>query len=116
MWNHRNIDDPIQKAIEEIIKSNISNYSYGNRREDQSEFLKNSGMFSLVQAIEGGVIHSQSDKDCIEAWRSHGTLHRQAGDKKFAKIISEIEQFLDKNKIKNLSIPYTTRMWVGKFK
>ncbi|OFW80388.1 MAG: methyltransferase [Alphaproteobacteria bacterium RIFCSPLOWO2_01_FULL_40_26] len=116
MWNYRDVNDSIQKKIEDIIKNNISGYSYGNRREDQMEFLKNSGMFSSVDFIEGNVVHKQSLKDCVEAWRSHGTLHRQAGDEKFTKIISEIEKFLTQNNIQTLSIPYTTRMWVAKFK
>jgi len=43
-------------------------------------------------------------------------LHRQAGDEKFVKIISAIEKFLKDENIQVLSIPYTTRMWVAKFK
>jgi ubiquinone/menaquinone biosynthesis C-methylase UbiE len=116
MWNHRDVNDPTQKKIEDIIKNNVSEYSYGNRREDQMQFLQQSGMFSKVDFIEGTVIHKQSLADCVEAWRSHGTLHRQAGDEKFVKIISAIEKFLKDENIQVLSIPYTTRMWVAKFK
>lgn len=116
MWNHRDVNDPIQQKIEDIIKSNISGYSYGNRRQDQSEFLNNSKMFKSVDFIEGNIIHEQSLEDCVEAWRSHGTLHRQAGDEKFAKIISEIESYLKNNNLQTLTIPYTTRMWVGQFR
>lgn len=115
MWNHRDVNDAIQKKIEDIIKSNIDGYSYGNRRVDQMDFLKKSGMFKTVDFIEGGVVHQQSLKDCVEAWRSHGTLHRQAGDAKFAKIISEIEHYLTSNNIQTLEIPYVTRIWVGHF-
>jgi SAM-dependent methyltransferase len=115
MWNHRDVHDKVQQDIENIIKSNIDGYSYGNRRQDQMEFLKNSGMLKSVEFIEGRVIHKQSADDCIEAWRSHGTLHRQAGDK-FTKIISDIESYLQSNNISELQIPYDTRMWVGQFK
>lgn len=115
MWNHRDVNDPMQKEIEDIIKSNISNYSYGNRREDQTDFLNGSKMFKSVDFIEGGVMHKQSAEDCIEAWRSHGTLHRQAGDEKFIKIIKDIENFLKKNNIDSLNIPYVTRIWVAQF-
>ena len=33
LWNHRDVDDPIQKEIESIIKSFIPNYDYGLRRQ-----------------------------------------------------------------------------------
>ena len=34
MWNHRDVEDPIQKNIENIITSFIPNYDYGLRRQD----------------------------------------------------------------------------------
>ena len=37
--------------------------------------------------------HAQTPAEIVEAWRSHSTLHRQAGDK-FAAIIEKIEQYL----------------------
>ncbi len=115
MWNHRDVNDKIQKDIENIIKSNIDGYSYGNRRQDQTEFLNNSKMFRSVNFVEGKVVHKQSAQDCVEAWRSHGNLHRQAGNK-FTKIISEIENYLKSNNLSEIEIPYDTRMWVAQFK
>lgn len=114
MWNHRDVKDEIQKEIENIIKKNVPDYSYGNRREDQMSFLTNSNFFKSVDFIEGRVIHKQSAQDCVEAWRSHGTLHRQAGES-FSKIISEIESYLKSNNLSEIEIPYDTRMWVAQF-
>lgn len=116
MWNHRDIDDAVQGKIEEIIKNEVADYSYGNRRADQMPVLKASGLFSSIDFIEGKVMHQQSAEDCVEAWRSHGTLHRQAGDEKFLRIIDKIEKFLKEDGIQTLEIPYTTRMWVAQFK
>ena len=33
LWNHRDLENPIQMEIEKIIKSNIPNYDYGSRRK-----------------------------------------------------------------------------------
>lgn len=112
MWNHRNVNDPTQKKVEEIICSWIPGYNYGLRREDQGEFLQKSACFSSVEMIQEQVSHSVSVKDWVEAWRSHATLQRQAGEN-FHKIVDEIENYL-KNEIidEKFMIPYQTKMWL----
>jgi ubiquinone/menaquinone biosynthesis C-methylase UbiE len=115
MWNHRDLDDPVQTAIEDIIKSAIPEYGYGSRREDQTAVINGSGLFHDVHYIEGGVTHTQSVPDMVEAWRSHGTLHRQAGDR-FTGIIEDIETMLKGLNKDQIVIPYTTRMWAAKVK
>lgn len=115
MWNHRDLEDPIQKAIENIIKDNISGYSYGTRREDQTEIINESGLFGDVIKIENGITHYQTKEDVVEAWRSHATLERQAGES-FYTIITEIEKFIEQEHPKGITIPYTTRIWVAQLK
>jgi len=115
MWNHRDLNDPIQNRIEEIIKSAIPAYAYGTRREDQSDAINASGLFGDIHKIEGCITHKQTKTEVIEAWQSHATLHRQAGDK-FQGIINDIEQMLENNNEEIVSIPYTTRIWVAQLK
>src|SRR5580658_304884 len=52
MWNHRNLDDPIQQKIESIIKAHIPAYSYGTRREDPTHIINSSGYFAAAKSIE----------------------------------------------------------------
>ncbi len=115
MWNHRNLDDPIQSKIEEIIKDNVNNYDYGNRREDQTNIIKESNFFNDVTFISEQVIHTQNIKDCITAWKSHATLERQAGQS-FGKVISKIEDYLNSLSLKTIEIPYTTNIWTADLK
>lgn len=115
MWNHRDLDDPIQSAIEGIIKAAVKDYGYGTRREDQTEVINASGLFGEVQRIEGAVSHRQTVPEVVEAWRSHATLHRQAGDK-FYRIIDDIEQMLIDSGQQEIMIPYTTRIWIAQLK
>lgn len=112
MWNHRDLEDPIQKNIEEIIQSTIPDYGYGTRREDQTEIINVSGLFGKVYYIEGDVVHRQTLPEVVEAWRSHATLHRQAGDK-FYGIIDDIEKMLIASGRQEITIPYTTRIWTA---
>ncbi|WP_026972594.1 class I SAM-dependent methyltransferase [Aliagarivorans marinus] len=115
MWNHRDLDDPFQHEIESIIKSHIDGYNYGTRREDQTEVINQSGLFEDVHYIEGQVEHYQTKEDLIEAWRSHATLERQAGDK-FSAIIDAIQALVDGYPEDKIKVPYTTRMWCAKLK
>ena len=115
MWNHRDLNDPIQSEIEQIIKTYVKDYDYGTRREDQTQIIKDSNLFGEVTQIESLVSHEQSVEDCIEAWRSHNTLCRQAKDK-FNQIISDIESMFKKSNKENIIVPYTTRVWVAQVK
>lgn len=113
LWNHRDLNNPIQKEIEDVIKFYIKDYQYGVRREDQTEIILQSGLFSNVNKIESEVCHKQRVCECIEGWRSHATLIRQAGDK-FSFIMEKIEKVINSNCKDYIMIPYTTRIWVAR--
>jgi ubiquinone/menaquinone biosynthesis C-methylase UbiE len=116
MWNHRNLDDPVQKKIESIIKASIEGYSYGSRREDPTAVINASGLFGPVRSIEKTFNWDMSREDIIVAWKSHATLRRQAGsDDKFDHIIAEISKYLDSLPAK-VTVPYTTRIYFAQLK
>ncbi len=112
MWNHRDLDDPIQAEIEGIIHRAVPDYAYGARREDQTPVIEASGLFGPVQTIEGPVLHSQEIPDVVEAWRSHATLQRQAGTA-FAGVVEKIAAFLKSLNCASIRVPYTTRIWLA---
>ena len=111
-WNHRDLSDPVQSAIEAVIRRHINNYDYGSRRADQTAIIDASGLFGDVVQFDCRTEHEQSIDDCLEAWRSHATLHRQAGDK-FPLIISEIGHLLTGCPGGKITVPYTTRVWTA---
>jgi ubiquinone/menaquinone biosynthesis C-methylase UbiE len=108
LWNHRDLQDPLQAEIEGIIRRQIPQYDYGTRREDPTAVMTASGLFNSVMKIEEAFTVSASGADYIEAWRSHATLHRQAGEN-FSAVIAEIDAAI--GEFTNLSIPYVTRIW-----
>ena len=111
MWNHRDLENSLQKKIEDIITSFIPDYNYGSRREDQKSIVTQSGLFQNVKYVEGGVVHTVSKKNYIDAWRSHATLERQAGDK-LGDILSKIDYAInDVDNKDSIVVPYTTRIW-----
>lgn len=113
MWNHRDVNDPIQASIESIIKSQIPGYGYGTRREDQTEVIDASKLFGPVVHVDARVVHEQTIAECVEAWRSHATLERQAGAA-FLKIVDAIEKHLLTLKTEKIQIPYTTNIWIAR--
>lgn len=112
LWNHRELEDPIQAEIEALIRRQVPAYAYGTRREDQTAVIDASGLFSTVRRIEGRVVREQPVDDVIEAWRSHATLARQAGEA-FAAVVDDIASLLRKSGNAALRIPYTTRAWIA---
>jgi ubiquinone/menaquinone biosynthesis C-methylase UbiE len=111
MWNHRDLEDPVQQHIESIIKASIADYSYGSRREDPTAVIAASGLFSATRWLEGRFVWKMSADDITVAWKSHATLRRQAGsDASFEKIIGNISSYLD-GLPKLIDVPYTTRIY-----
>ncbi|MBI5241745.1 MAG: methyltransferase domain-containing protein, partial [Elusimicrobia bacterium] len=112
LWNHRDLDDPLQAAIEGLIKKRIPGYDYGARREDQAPVVAACGLFGKVECFEARVTHKQALADCLEAWGSHATLQRQAGDA-FPQVLDDIRLFLDGLKRSEIEVPYITRVWAA---
>ena len=113
MWNHRQLDDPIQAQIESIIKELVPGYGYGTRREDQTSVIDASGLFGPVVHLDARVLHEQTIAECVEAWRSHATLERQAGGA-FSQVVMSIEKYLMDLKAPVIQIPYSTNIWISR--
>lgn len=112
LWNHRDLEDPLQAAIEAAIKKQVPDYDYGSRRADQTDIIAQSRLFGSIERFEARVLHQQTIEDCLEAWRSHGTLDRQAKDK-FPKVIEAIGRILSETGSDKITVPYTTRVWAA---
>lgn len=112
LWNNRDLSDPIQQEIEQLIHKHIPSYAYGTRRMDQTTVIDSSKMFGPVIHVSSKSMREQSIDSCVDAWRSHATLERQAGIK-FPKIISEIELLLGEIPNETIQIPYTTNVWMA---
>jgi ubiquinone/menaquinone biosynthesis C-methylase UbiE len=112
MWNHRQLDDPIQAEIETIIMEQVAGYGYGSRRESQTPVFDASGLFKHVVHLDSRVMHEQTIAECVQAWRSHATLERQAGAG-FAEVVGAIESYLVSLRADSIQIPYSTNIWTA---
>ena len=80
VFNHRDLEDPLQAEIEAFIHREVPAYRYGPRREDQGAVIDGSGLFRVVRRIEERVAYP-ADASWVRAWGSHATLQRQAGER-----------------------------------
>lgn len=113
MWNHRDLEDPTQAMIEGIIRDRISGYSYGTRREDQTPIIDGHGRWGAVRYLEGRIVHTVSREDYLDAWRSHATLTRQAGNA-LPELLSDIARAI--GPVDALVVPYATRIWAAQLR
>ena len=111
MWNHRDLEDDLQNAIEQIIKNEIVDYNYGTRRMDPSNAIISSSKFKVPLHISHRFIYEVHVNEFIDAWQSHATLKRQAKDS-FELIMDKIT-FLLKGK-ERIKVPYRTNCWIAK--
>lgn len=111
LWNHRDLTDPLQARIEELIASYVPGYDLGNRRADQRATLRLSCLFDEPVFVE--VIQAwQVDRDrWLNAWFSHATLQRQAGPR-FVWVVNAIADLVSECPAV-LSIPYITRVYLA---
>lgn len=112
LFNHRDLDDPLQSAIESLIRVELPEYAYGNRRVDQTALLQSFGFFNCVRRFEAPFIHEQSTATWTAAWSSHATLARQAGDR-FPAIVGAIQDLIARRCGDSIRVPYATRVWIG---
>ena len=112
LWNHRMLDDPLQRRIEECIHDAIPEYAYGSRRETQSALLAADGHFAEIRSFEAACVHRVPAARWLAAWRSHLTLRRQAGAR-FPEVLAAIARVVSDTGCDTLDVPYVTRCWIA---
>ena len=83
MWNHRDLNEPLQREIENVLKNEIADYSYGTRREDQTDVINQSDLFGEVIYVEGTVLHEILVEDLLR----DGNLMERCNDSRRISLI-----------------------------
>lgn len=112
LWNHRDLDDPLQVRVQAAIEAELPGYEHGSRREDQTAVIAASGHFDDIRAFSGRIVHRVASADWLEGWRAHATLRREAGDR-FDAALDRIAEVL-RTEGDEISVPYDTRGWLAR--
>lgn len=110
IWNHRQLDDPLQATIEALIKKRIPGYSHGTRRGDQGVVIAASGLFGPATRVAEPFTFRTSTTEWVDTWYSHATLQRQAGES-FKDLVEEIGATVRTFAGDHVEVPYTTVGW-----
>jgi ubiquinone/menaquinone biosynthesis C-methylase UbiE len=114
MWNHRDLEDPFQRRIEDLIRKMAPTYSGGTRRDDQEEVINTSGLFGPVKFVEESQQVTRTPDQYVEAWRSTRNLAIHAGEELFEKILECIRREAERQQ--TIRLTYTTRAWSAQLK
>lgn len=112
MWNHRNLNDPIQEIAEDTIVEFVPDYNRGVRRENQRQIIEeNRNLFKDIFYLELDFTIERTIDDYINAWRSvknkYWDFSTSEGNDLFQKIILKMKERLPRK----FNLKYTTRAW-----
>lgn len=112
MWNHRDLEDPIQKIAEDVIVAWIPNYQRGVRREDQRPIIKaHPELFDHLIYLEEEFDFHQNLEYYIKAWKSVKNPYWDLESKEGCELFEKIAQQWRKELPKEFDMKYTTRCW-----
>ena len=112
IWNQRDLEDRIQKDLDEIIRGYIPSFSSASRRK-LGPVIKNSGFFEKIHMVMGRVKHVHNVDDVIKAWLESPDLQHQAGDA-FPELSKAIREYLFSLNKAYITIPYITTAWTAR--
>jgi ubiquinone/menaquinone biosynthesis C-methylase UbiE len=110
LWNHRDLDDPLQAEVEACIHRHIPGYDYGSRRAGPDAAIERHPSFGGLRFAQARFLATIPAADWLDAWRSHATLARQAGSS-LGRILLELEALVAGRA--SLDVPYFTRIWTA---
>lgn len=115
MWNHRDLNDPIQEVAEDVILSLVPKYTRGVRREDQRPIIEeNKHLFDNIIYIEEDFYFHQSIDNYINAWKSVKNPYWDLETKEGIELFDKITYKMKHNLPSEFDIKYTTRCWSAK--
>jgi len=113
LWNHRDLSDPLQQTVEQLIRKHLPDYDPGSRRQSPIPVLERHGGFTNVAFAEGRFTLEMPSAEWLQAWKAHATLQRQAGAQ-LPRILADIAALVEGQA--NLCLPYWTRVWTAQKK
>ena len=110
LWNHRDLDAPLQAELQAIVEREVPGYSHGARRDDPSAAIVGDGRFDTPRRLVGRTSHDIRCTDFVAGFRAHATLIRQAGDALPRVLDALSERLADRERI---VVPFVTRVFVA---
>jgi SAM-dependent methyltransferase len=111
IWNHRDLDDPLQAALQIDIEREVPGYAHGARRDDPSAAIAADGRFEMPRRIVGRTVHAIGATDFVQGFRAHATLVRQAGSR-LPHVLDALSRRLGDSA--RIAVPFLTRVFAAR--
>lgn len=111
LWNHRELEDPLQRRVEAVLRRHAPGYQGGRRREDPLPDWRASGVLRAAAGARGRLRVRQPLARFVEGFRAHGTLlrHLQAP---IEALLAELHAQLAVDCADgHIDVPFDTRAW-----
>ncbi|MEP7041453.1 MAG: class I SAM-dependent methyltransferase [Dokdonella sp.] len=113
LWNHRDLDDPLQAQLQAVIGGRVAGYDHGRRRDDPTPQLLAGNLFGDIVPLCGSVLHTLSCADFVDGFRAHATLIRQAGSA-LPDVLEALAAVLHDRT--HITVPFITRIYAARLK
>lgn len=111
LWNHRDLDDPLQARLQSIIEAHVPGYRHGSRRENPEPLIAADGRYDRFAHLHGTLTHVLPRADFVAGFRAHATLARQAGER-LPQVIDALDRALADHA--EVAVPFVTRIHVAR--
>lgn len=111
LWNHRDLDDPLQARLQAAIERHVPGYAHGRRRDDPSATIAADGRFGEVVRLSGTLLHTTPARAFVGGFRAHATLVRQAGAALPAVLDAMAAVLAGRERI---DVPFVTRIFAAR--
>lgn len=111
LWNHRDLDDPLQARLQAAIEQHVPGYAHGSRRDAPSATIAADGRFDDVVRITGALVHTTPARAFVDGFRAHATLVRQAGAALPA-VLDDMAAVLAGRE--HIDVPFITRIYAAR--
>ena len=108
--------DPIQEAVESLIKKEVPEFKRIRAEINYSQLLEQSGYFKDVYEVKEVNIIERPLEQYLAAWNAVTDLKAQAGEERFARVITGITKIVKElsHEREEIAVPYLTRSWTAK--
>lgn len=111
VWNHRDLDDPLQRRVEAVLRAHAPGYRGGRRRADPLPDWRDSGALVHARSAQGRLSVRQPLARFVDGFRAHGSVLRQL-DGPLEALLADLRAALAPEcPHGEIVVPFDTRAW-----
>ena len=112
VWNRRaNRESLVLSWTAEAIRRCVPEYDEVYRDRAWYEILESTGDFTFLNQQSVPHVIRMSKERYLNFWRSHNRLNTIAGADRFAAFLLELTEYLERQRLESIDVPYNCEAW-----